>query len=251
MTPQQFEEQTQSLYRLRNARNKRRRLIEDRDKQLLALSRERDRLWDERRDQPWEVLDPPYQRGWKRSFILRDDIFRSDSAEFYEDILSKINTMQHSSRADFKRKRRKLGRKIYVERGQELQRLEPWEWQHAGFNLKQAALFRLEESTNQWRTVLHYVFTEPWKFQLRVEKNMITKLRKPLSLVESRLDEIDNWLSAHDTDRRRLNRLECSNSRSNRHGKQEARDQLEEKRFKTTPLHKFLDAEAQSQIHSR
>ncbi len=98
---------------------------EDFDKQLLKLHREEDTLWKQRANLGWEPLTPPVQKGWKRFFVLREDVARSKQADFYERILKKINTYAQSYRKDFKGKKEGEGAryKKYVVKKQYL--LEP------------------------------------------------------------------------------------------------------------------------------
>src|SRR5438309_7971971 len=94
-------------FRLRTARHKKRMQHEDRDKQLLALDREEDELYKQQRNLGWIELHPPVVRGWKRYFVLREDVAKAKQAAFFESILSKINTTEYSYRKDFKVKKRK------------------------------------------------------------------------------------------------------------------------------------------------
>ena len=64
-------------YRLRSARDKKRSQKEDFEKRLIQLDQEEDRLRAEKHKLPWVPLSEPYQKGWKRYFILREDVKRS------------------------------------------------------------------------------------------------------------------------------------------------------------------------------
>src|ERR1700761_9739634 len=93
-------------YRLKSARRKRRLLKEDRDKQLLALAREQKRI---NKDPGYKTVIPlnePYQKGWKRLFVLTDAIQRSNKAEFYQGILNCINEVQLHYDESFKKPKR-------------------------------------------------------------------------------------------------------------------------------------------------
>jgi len=39
-------------------------------------------------------LRPPYQRGWNRFFVLREDMKQDSKAKFFIQLLEKINTKQ-------------------------------------------------------------------------------------------------------------------------------------------------------------
>src|SRR5688572_12105392 len=119
-------------YRMRTARQKIRMQYADFDKFLIQLHREERDLYEKKRNLGWEALSPPVQKGWKRFFVLRDDVERSKQADFFKGILVKINTYDWSSRKDFKIKKRKRGRKTHVIKSQKL--LEPGEFHFQKLN---------------------------------------------------------------------------------------------------------------------
>ncbi len=114
--------------RLRSARRRKRMQPEDFDKKLIRLHNELMALRAQVRNLGWTVLTPPVQRGFIRFFTLRHDIRKTKQAAFFEKILTKINTQQWSDRKDFKKKRKKFGKKIYTVREQRLRDLEEREF---------------------------------------------------------------------------------------------------------------------------
>lgn len=182
-------------YRLRTARQKTRMQYEDFDKQLLALRRKQEELWARRRNLGWEPLCPPVQKGWKRFFVLRDDVARGKHAEFFQGILNKINTYDRSHKRDFLVRYRRFGRKKYRVKSQKL--LEPCahHFRKLGFTEAEQQLFysRLYFENNCKMPVLRYVFTEPWRFVLKTEANMIDKVR----IVDRELEAEIAFLSAY------------------------------------------------------
>lgn len=184
-------------YRLRTARQKKRMQYEDFDKQLLKLYREERALYQQERDLGWEPLLPPVQKGWKRFFVLRDDVARSKQAEFYENILQKINTTLLSYRKDFMKKKRKFGRKIYVVKEQYLYRPYDWEFSRMGFTAAEMQLFDMVHNYDKGgRLYTRYVFRQPWRFVLRVKPHMIDKVRKIESLeIEARQKAIHDYVN--------------------------------------------------------
>jgi hypothetical protein len=54
--------------------------------------------------------------------------------------------------------------------------------------------------------IKRYVFSEPWRFVLKVRPNMITKIRKIDAELESRMQEINSFLKRNDY-QGRLSRL--------------------------------------------
>lgn len=195
-------------YRLRTARQKIRMQYEDFDKQLIQLYKEEKALYRQQRNLGWEPLVPSAQKGWKRFFVMRDDVARSRNAEFFQDILNKINTCDWSCRKDFMVKKRKFGRKKYVVKEQKL--LKPWEWhfEKLKFNDREKQMFHEEFHYEKWskNPVKRFVFNEPWRFVLKIRPNMITRIRKIDSELESRIKEIDSYMERNDYEGR-LDRL--------------------------------------------
>ncbi|WP_276483913.1 hypothetical protein [Paraflavitalea pollutisoli] len=183
-------------YRLRTARQKKRAQYEDFDKRLLKLDRERNALNKTKRNLGWEPLNPPYQKGWKRCFVLREDVAKSKHAAFYEGILKKINTYAYSSLRSFavsKRKKRK-GRKL-VKKEQGL--LEPADWHMAKLKFTPLEMQQFHETYKYDAykcLVRHWVFNEPWRFVLKVSPNMITEVKRRDAVIEARLAELDDYL---------------------------------------------------------
>jgi len=184
-------------FRLRTARHKRRMQWEDRDKQLLALNKEQDELYKQQRNLGWIELHPPVVRGWKRYFVLRDDVASSKQAAFFERILSKINTTEYSYRKDFKVKKRKWGKKVYVVKEQYLRKPDPYYFNRMDFTEAEKQYFEerviVDERTGRLGRI--YVFTEPWRFVLRVRPNIITKTKARDEAIESRIQEIRNYFN--------------------------------------------------------
>jgi len=169
---------------------------EDVEKRLLSLHREQQQLYKQQRELGWIELKPPVRRGWKRYFVLRDDVARSKHAVFFEGILQKINTVAYSSRKDFKVKKRKEGKKIYVTKDQQLLQPGEYRFRKMNFNDNEAAYFEVRYVKEKWMKQPEkvFVFVEPWRFVLRVRPNMITKTRARNEEVEKRLHEIANFL---------------------------------------------------------
>lgn len=195
-------------YRLRTARQKKRMQYEDFDKQLLKLYREDRALYKQWQNLGWEPLKPPVQKGWKRFFVLREDVARHKQAEFFENILKKINTYDQSHRKDFKVKRRKGARyKKYVVKKQHLLQPQAWHFAKLGFTDAEKRLFHeVFETDKKGNSFKRYVFNEPWRYVLRVRPNMIDKVRKRDVVIEARRNAIGNYLEWN-VYQRRLDKL--------------------------------------------
>ena len=227
-------------YRLRTARQKKRMQYEDFDKQLIQIHREQKSLYQQKWNLGGEPLIPPVQRGWKRFFVLREDVARSKQAEFFENILKKINTEDRSYRKDFKVKKRRFGRKTYVVKDQQL--LKPYEYHFnkLGFTDAEKQLFHPEYSYEKARGafIKHFVFNEPWRFVLRTRPNMIDEKRKVDHELESRLQQMHNYLERNDY-RKRLSKI-VHGYYKYRHWRKEEIEK-EKYAFKNKALHTILD----------
>lgn len=183
-------------FRFRTARHKKRAQYEDFDKQLLALRREENILYKQQRNLGWIELHPPVIRGWKRYFVLRDNVAKSKQAAFFESILSKINTTQYSHRKDFKVKKRKGGKKVDVAKAQHLLQPEALSFSRMKFTEAEKQYFEERTVQDNWTSKPYkvFAFTEPGCFVLRVRPNIITKTRARDEVIESRVQQIRNYL---------------------------------------------------------
>jgi hypothetical protein len=191
---------------IKTARRKRRLVKTDRDKQLIQLYKRRRALWQQRTQLPPVALDEPYQSGWKRFFVLRDDIQRSPMAEFYEALLVKINTVEYHYDKSFKRKKRRKGRYIYNAREQKLREYDLRDWYHPRLPLterEKACFNRIETYSVKTRSLqTRYVFTEPWRYVLKITPYIITH-KKALDVdIERELAHIDNYVDSNDLEPR-------------------------------------------------
>ncbi len=183
-------------FRIRCPRSRKRAVREDREKRLIKLRREINRL-DEINDKlGFEPLDPPIQRGFERSFALREDVAKSADSQFYQNILDRINTKQYHPYRHFKEKKRQKGKKVYVPIDHQLREPCPQSFQQLAFSEKETACFELypfyfkDNLTPAW----YYRFREPWRFVLCIRPHWVDKRKINSVLIESRLKEIDNYL---------------------------------------------------------
>ena len=191
-------------YRLRTERQKKRVQYEDFDKHLIHLYKEELEIYQKIRNLGWDALTPPIQRGWKRTFVLRDDVARSKHAAFFEGILKKINTVDWSYRKDFKIKKRMHGRKKYVVKEQKLQSPVSHHFLKLDFNDAEKQFF-YESWQLEWKALVkRYVFRKPWQFVLRVKPNMIDKVKKIDAGLESQLCFIKNYLERNDYEKKQM-----------------------------------------------
>ncbi|WP_027378810.1 hypothetical protein [Chryseobacterium daeguense] len=187
--------------RLRSLRSRKRIIKKDVEKQIRKKYLRSDELWKIKRNIPLVPLEKPYQKGFVRFFVVRDDVKRSKNGDFFQGILNKINTKMYSETRKFIKKKRKFGRKIYVERDQKLVQLSAYQWNDPKLGLtpreKQYFLKKEEYNSFRKRYNIYYEFIEPWRFALRVEPNIITHYKPLNSDLEKEYDELNSYLNQH------------------------------------------------------
>jgi hypothetical protein len=182
--------------RLRSKRHKKRMQREDEDKQLIRKYNEELALRSQLNNLGWTELKPPVQRGFIRYFVLREDVARTKEAAFFQGILDKINERQWSYRKDFKQKARKFGKKIYKVREHQLTDVFAYNF-FKRFTEKERLYFYEQLVHSKFSKMPYKVFrfSEAWRFVLKVQPYMITKVRiKDLDL-EKQKAEVDKFFS--------------------------------------------------------
>ena len=183
--------------RFRSKRRRKQAEIEDFDKKLIAKSKELNQLNKQKRDLPMVDLIPPIQRGWRRFFVLREDVRKSKRANFYDNILQKINTTQYSSDKAFKKKKKRGGKKIYEERPQFLREIHKHELPKFKLSKQELAYFEykiIQEVRSKKIYEKHiFVFRELWRFMLKIKPNIIDKVQVRDNVLEQRITELYNF----------------------------------------------------------
>ena len=185
-------------YRLKSARQKRRLVKKDRDKQLIELDKRRHLLWKQKKELPMIQLEQRYQKGWKRFFVLRKDVQQSPKATLYQGILDKINTVEFNHDKSFTIRIRKRWRYHYEERRQTLRPIYEHEWFDNKFKFTDAEkeCFYRYEGFSEWhrRVIVNYLFAEPWRFVLVIKPHIIYEVKMVDELLEQELKAIDNYI---------------------------------------------------------
>ncbi|MFY1047968.1 hypothetical protein [Chryseobacterium sp. GP-SGM7] len=189
------------LFRLRSLRSRKRIIRKDVEKQIRQKYKRSDDLCELRRKIPLMPLKEPYQKGFVRFFVVRDDVKRSKDADFFDGILNKINTKMYSPTRKFLKKKRKFGRRIYVEREQKLVQLSVHQWNDPklALTIREKQYFLRIENYCPIRKKynVYYKFIEPWRFVLRVKPNIITHYKPLNSDLDKEIDELDSYLGQH------------------------------------------------------
>ncbi len=189
------------FFRLRSLRSRKRIIKRDVEKQVRQKYRHSDRLWEMKRNIPLVPLDKPYQKGFVRFFVVRDDVKRSKDGRFFGELLEKINTEMYSPNRKFLKKKRRRGKRIYVAKEQRIANIYPWEWDSAKFGLtereKQYFIMKDNYCPIRKSCKVYYEYTEPWRFVLKVKPNLITHYKPLQSDLEKEIDETDSFLNRH------------------------------------------------------
>ena len=189
--------------RLRSLRSHKRIVREDHEKYLRECCDRHAELEKRRRNLPLVPLEKPYQKGYVRFFVLREDVRQGKQADFFATLLEKINTYQYADNRKFQKKKKRRRKPVYVARKQELYAFNQWEWQRAlergKFTEKECAYFARIECFNRQKDRFenYYEFTEAWRFELRVKPNMITHYRPVDIAIERELAELDKIIDNH------------------------------------------------------
>jgi len=228
-------------YRPRTKRQRKRAQHKGFEKKLRALDSERQDLWQKKQNLGWVDLDKPVMRGWKRFFVLRDNVANSIHAEFFKSILDKIGTVTFSNRKDFKARKKRVRKWKYEAKKQELLMPEAGQFKKLNFSEKEQLFFEEKTIMNPQKAwVKVYEFKDPWRFVLKIKPNMITRSRVRNVEMESRLAELDNYF-----ERNYLKPALFKLKGDSYNWYKEWRDELrgkDDRRFKNIPLPKLLDA---------
>lgn len=180
-------------YKLKTARQKKRLQKEHKSKQLFQLQQRSQELKQQIADLPIVPLETPYQRGWKRLFTLSEDAITEEQTPFYQQLLDKINTVEYHYDPSFKVPvgRRKRGKWVY-----EVLKQEPLCFYHCDWTSSLCILTSKEKEHFHWQepkgrfNLGRYVFSEPWRFRLKVFPHIIREVKMVDSLLEQELAEI-------------------------------------------------------------
>ena len=187
--------------RLRSLRSHKRIVREDHEKYLRECCDRHAELEKRRRNLPLVPLEKPYQKGYVRFFVVREDVKRSKSGDFFEALLKKINTYQYADNRKFQKKKKRRGKRIYIPLKQELRSFSQWEWEEqcrkGRFTPREQALFGKMEyyCHRSKRFETYYEFIDKWRFELRVKPNMITHYRPVDVAIEREFADLDKIIN--------------------------------------------------------
>ena len=196
--------------RLKDSKRKKRLVKKDFEKQLLKLDEKSTQIWKAIKELPLVPIENPYQKGWKRFFVVREDVLKSKDGDFFENLLEKINTFQYSNQKKFTVRKRRNRKKIDAPKEHKLLDLYPREFNCEKLNLsdKEKKYF---EQVQKWcainknfKTV--FQFTESWRYVLKIKPNIITHKQAIDSDLESQSDRLENYITNNDL-RKKINKM--------------------------------------------
>ena len=186
-----------------------------REKDALATQRELNELCRNRWTGRW-VDVPPFQHGWIRDWTLRDDVSRRDDADDLRRILKRINNSQWSKDREFLgynwHPNRHGGRKRVPMDPPRLSIIEvrpdPQTGEETGFpaDLKKKWFYRhginapycgCYAHRQQYYRPAHYVFKNPWMFELRIRPAFISRVPDVSGDIESKIARLDQHMEAN------------------------------------------------------
>lgn len=170
-------------------RNKR----EEKDKEIRALVREMDELHDVIWNAPIVKLDKPYQNGWVKCHVVRDDFTRRNDAEVFHRILKKVGGSAFSRREDFKgRDGKEYGPSLYIIGENEWKTLGWPDYYAKHFHFGWHRIYSYDGFEYGGHLRKGYAVLRPFCFDTVVKPHFITHVRKVIPEAESRLQEIRN-----------------------------------------------------------
>jgi hypothetical protein len=168
-----------------------------RDKHLLRMERELSRLRKAQWHAPIIPLEHPYQRGWFKTFTLREDALHHPEGLVFKAVLAVVNQRVQSRTREFMRRN---GDPIALRP----RIIEPRDWRRLVWPISHQRLF----AYGQWPVEDIYPWTEhynrhsirgfklirTWWLDELILPFMITHQRVDLPEVRSRITEIENHL---------------------------------------------------------
>lgn len=145
----------------------------EKEKELLRLDREFCELY--KQNKGYFVAVEPYQQGWYRYFVLRDDIRNRKDAQEIRQVLDLINEYYFCSRKDFTERDYRAGKKKRKPIVQRVKTLT--EKAYEKLNEKHKSFFSPFISWNKYSRLdeVKYMFKYEYWFVFEIVPRMITK----------------------------------------------------------------------------
>ena len=169
----------------------------EKEKDLRRMYKEYERLRDKWRETGQVVpLEEPYQQGWHRYFVLRDDAKNRDDSRYMQQALDLVNNQQYSHREDFKTKDYKTGK--WLPLNQRLGHITEEKYETLNERIKKyfmkATWFVYTDYQRKTRKVVTgYVLREQFYYVLKIVPRMVTHQWIPDEEYETRMAEMQHY----------------------------------------------------------
>ena len=168
--------------------------MERREKHIRAVVKLERELSRQRWEPELHPLAEPYQKGWKRFYVLSERARKRPDREALASILPYLNSVKHHNRPDFKRRTR--GRKRLVDIEQPLRRIALVHWYRQRFPGSWLKYFRLVRTRPECGPdSLEFAF--PTLYELRIEERWITHVKVVDPLVVSQSMKLEQYAMQH------------------------------------------------------
>jgi hypothetical protein len=176
-------------------------------KDAFKLERERNEIWYQLGKIQQIKLDKPIFKGWKKRYVLRDDVKRRDDAHKIQEVLDRVNTTVYCNNKDFKDSK---GRDMHHSLGIIP---DPRFWRYYSSS-RTAAESEWIKDHRKWiggtswlsdcdahcyRAAPHYHFRNKWMLDNEVTEWYWTHYTPVDPILESRLQEISNKMDHKQT----------------------------------------------------
>lgn len=168
----------------------------ERDKEIIRAVKEMDALRKVSREAPLIPLSKPYQNGWIRYYVLRDDYTRRSDAQVFHTMIGTVGTEIFSRKIDF------LDRKGQ-ERHPGLRVIGKREWEVLNWPASHTKYFRYGKwhEKNIWgystAGVEGYKMERPFFFIEAVRPHFVTHTKTIYPDIESRMKYLQNKFEKH------------------------------------------------------
>jgi len=166
---------------------------EKKQKELLSIQRQVNSLHRSIRTLPKVQLDKPRFMGYKRYFVLREDITRRNDAKELREILGAINRIVFSKTKDFT-KYDYDDKKLHWNK-QRVNTLAEKEFKL--LNAHQKTFFAKVRHSDFRKKEVRHAFIYPYFFVFRIRQHYVTEVPMLDSEIESKLTELQNKINVN------------------------------------------------------
>ncbi len=171
--------------------------IESRDKKLFRLRKRMNEIYQLERGKPLIQLEKPIQKGFKKDFILRDDVARRRDSNDLQRILGAINHVVYCKNQDFKVKKWHSNQMEDIPHN--LKHIPANQWDKLGWpeHFKKWFVYEERPHVGKYSTfiVKGYWFKYPYMFTTRILPNFITHIKQIDTNLEKEKAEIDQYFT--------------------------------------------------------